>query len=79
MADIILRDKDDAIDIANDILNNKNKYVIFDTETTGLGENDVIVQIGLLDLDDNALMDTLIKPTKRKKMSKQLKKFTAYP
>jgi DNA polymerase-3 subunit epsilon len=62
-------DRDDAIDVAKDILNNKSNYVIFDTETTGLGENDVIVQIGLLDLYGNVLMDTLIKPTKRKRIS----------
>jgi DNA polymerase III subunit epsilon len=62
-------DKNDAIDVAQDILNNKPNYVIFDTETTGLGENDVIVQIGLLDLDGNVLMNTLIKPSKRKRIS----------
>jgi len=56
-----IHDRDDAIDVAQDILNNKSNYVIFDTETTGLGENDVIVQIGLLDLDGNVLMNTLIK------------------
>jgi DNA polymerase-3 subunit epsilon len=66
-----IHDKDDAIDVAQDILNNKSNYVIFDTETTGVGENDVIVQIGLLDLDGNELMNTLIKPTKRKRISSE--------
>jgi DNA polymerase-3 subunit epsilon len=62
-------DYNDSIDIAQDILNDKEKYVILDTETTGLGQNDVIVQIGIIDLDGNVLLDTLIKPTLRKRMS----------
>lgn len=51
------------------IFNNKGSYVILDTETTGLGKNDVILQIGLIDLDGNILMDTLIRPSKRKRFS----------
>ncbi|MDC1394928.1 3'-5' exonuclease [Bacteroidia bacterium] len=51
------------------IVNNKDNYVILDTETTGLKKNDVILQLGLIDLDGNVLMDTLIKPSKRKRFS----------
>ena len=52
-----------------EILNDKSNYVILDTETTGLGKNDVILQLGLIDLDGNVLMDTLIRPSKRKRFS----------
>ena len=69
MVKTTIQDRDDAIDVAQDILNNKFNYVIFDTETTGLGENDVIIQVGILDLEGNVLMNTLIKPTKRKRIS----------
>jgi len=58
-----------VIDEARYILNHKNRYVIQDTETTGLDKNDVIIQIGVLDLDGNILLDSLVKPTKRKKIS----------
>lgn len=66
-----IKDKNDAINVANDILRNKERYVILDTETTGLGENDVVIQIALLDLDGNVLLDTLIRPTKRKRIPKE--------
>jgi DNA polymerase-3 subunit epsilon len=40
--------------------------VILDTETTGLENNDVIVQIGIIDLKGTVLINSLIKPTKKK-------------
>lgn len=61
----------ESIDIAKDFLQNKEKYVILDTETTGLGDNDVVIQIGIIDLDGNILLDTLIKPSKRKRISSE--------
>ena len=39
-------------------------FVVFDTETTGVGRDDEIVQIGLIDGDGVVLMDQLVKPTK---------------
>lgn len=66
-----IKEKNEIIDFANDVYTNKEKYVILDTETTGLGQNDVIIQIGIIDLDGNILMDTLVKPTKRKRMSSE--------
>ena len=59
------KEKNEIIDFANDVIENKNNYIILDTETTGLGDNDVIVQIGIIDIDGNILMDTLIRPTKK--------------
>jgi DNA polymerase III subunit epsilon len=66
-----IKDRNDIIDFTQDLIANKHQYVILDTETTGLGENDVIVQIGMLDLDGNILLDTLVKPTKRKRISSE--------
>ena len=37
--------------------------LILDTETTGLGEKDEIVELSIVDMGGSALMDTLIKPT----------------
>ena len=34
-----IKDKNDAINLAQDILKDKNSFVILDTETTGLGDN----------------------------------------
>jgi len=36
--------------------------VFLDTETTGLGSNDQIVEIAVLDFDDHVLLDTLVRP-----------------
>ena len=43
-------------------LKEKN-FIILDTETTGLGSNDEIVQLGVIDKEGNTLIDSLIKPT----------------
>ncbi len=40
----------------------RNFYVL-DTETTGLGERDEIIQIGIVDADGNAVLDQLIRPS----------------
>lgn len=43
-----------------EIFDNKEKYVILDTETTGLGPNDEIIEIAIIDLDGNVLIDTRV-------------------
>lgn len=63
-----IQEKNEVIDIAHNIWSKKNKYVILDTETTGLGDKDVIVQIGIIDLDGNVLLDSLVKPTKKRRI-----------
>lgn len=45
--------------------------MILDTETTGLGEKDVIIQLAAIDIDGNVLVDSLVKPKKRKSISKE--------
>lgn len=63
------QDKDASIMWARRVLQSKSKFIILDTETTGLKRNDVIIQIGIIDLDGNVLLDSLVKPTKRKRIS----------
>lgn len=42
------------------ILQNKDKYIILDTETTGLEWYDQIIQLGIIDMNSNVILDTLI-------------------
>lgn len=43
------------------ILENKNKYVILDTETTGLSfSKDRVIELGIIDLNGNILLNNLI-------------------
>lgn len=41
----------------------KRDFYVLDTETTGLGKQDEIVQIGIVDKDGRAVIDELVKPT----------------
>lgn len=45
------------------LLSHHDDGLIIDTETTGLGPTDQIVQIGVIDLAGNVLLDALVKPT----------------
>ena len=40
-----------------------SRFFVLDTETTGLGKQDEIVQIGIVDKDGRAVIDELVKPT----------------
>lgn len=40
-------------------------FFILDTETTGLGNSDEVVQIGIIDKNGDIVLDTLVKPTIR--------------
>jgi len=62
---------------AREIIKNSNDYVFLDTETTGLGETDVIVQLAVTNYNGDALINTLVKPTKRKRCLLKLKVFMA--
>jgi len=64
-----VRRKQSAIAWSKEVLSNKEKYIILDTETTGLGKNDVVVQIGIIDLDGNTIIESLVRPTQRKRIS----------
>lgn len=61
--------KKQAIQFAIDALEGgREKCLILDTETTGLRSNDEIIEICLMDMDGNALFNTLVKPKRRKKI-----------
>lgn len=47
-------------------LDEKEKYLILDTETTGLSYDDELIEIGVIDLDGNTKFHTRIKPVKNK-------------
>lgn len=55
------QDRNDAIEWAKNVLND-DTCVILDTETTGLGEAE-IVQIGIIDMKGQILFDSFVKPT----------------
>lgn len=42
------------------LMRNKDKYVILDAESTGLSEDDEIIDISIIDLDGNVLFESLI-------------------
>ena len=50
-----------ALQWARDLM--KRDFYVLDTETTGLGKEDEIVQIAIIDSDGNTLMDQLVKPS----------------
>ena len=51
-----------AITIAQRVIENKPLYL--DTETTGLGQRDEIVEIAILDPPGKMVIDTLVRPSK---------------
>jgi DNA polymerase-3 subunit epsilon len=53
-----------AVEWARALVEHPQTWLVLDTETTGLGYEDEIVQIGLLAPDGTVLLDTLIRPTK---------------
>ncbi|MFP4015946.1 MAG: 3'-5' exonuclease [Halanaerobiales bacterium] len=54
--------KERALRMRQKWLNNKHMYCILDTETTGLGKVDKIVEIAIIDLAGNVLLNTLVNP-----------------
>lgn len=58
---IIWKDKNSTILAARKLV--ERNAIILDTETTGLGEKDEIIEISIIDMKGTVIMDTLIKPT----------------
>lgn len=56
-----MNDRDHAISWARNLLGRRN-WVILDTETTGLGPEAEIVQLGILAPSGQVLLDTLVRP-----------------
>lgn len=55
-------DHNSAIEWARKVLSEKDKYIILDTETTGLYDAE-IVQVGVCNIDGEVILDFLVKPT----------------
>lgn len=55
-------DRVNAQQWARSLFARPNFYVI-DTETTGVGKRDEVIQIGIVDKNGTTVMDTLVKPT----------------
>ena len=53
----------EAIEWARAILDQPDRYVILDTETTGLTNDDEVIQLGILSPNGDVLMDRLIRPS----------------
>jgi len=63
-------DRNRAILWARNVIENKDQYLICDTETTGLKENDEVIQIAIINLNKDILINTLVKPTWKKSISR---------
>ena len=61
MSDTYYEDHKEAADWARQML--ASDALILDTETTGLGGRDEIVQLAVIDMQGNTLLNCLIKPT----------------
>lgn len=59
---MIEHDRVAAVKCCREYLENKQNYIILDTETTGLDDAQ-IVEIAIINLDGEALLNTLVKPT----------------
>lgn len=59
------QDQLSVINIARELLENKDNFVILDTETTGLNEYDEIIQLAIIDLNGNVLFEENFYPSKR--------------
>lgn len=65
----IILNRNEAIRWARGVLDRKDGYVIFDTETTGLDDSDVIVHLAVMDLDRVMLINTRVKPLSKRRIS----------
>lgn len=65
MNDLHPQHKQEAVSWAKAVLETPDRYVILDTETTGLDASDEVLQIGIIDPQGNVLLDQLIRPTRR--------------
>lgn len=59
----LMTSREKVVAWAQDLLQSED-FVIIDTETTGFGDDDEIIQIAVIDHNGNELLNTLVKPTK---------------
>jgi DNA polymerase-3 subunit epsilon len=61
----------DSIAWAKSVLEQPERYVILDTETTGVTSFDEVIQIGVIDPLGTVLLDHLVKPARKKQISSE--------
>lgn len=54
--------KKESFESFNRFLLNKEKFLLLDTESTGLGYDDKVIDIALVDLDGNVVFESLVNP-----------------
>lgn len=60
--------RQEAIKWAQDLLRDRDSWVVLDTETTGLKDTSEVIQIAVLSGRGEVLLDTLVKPAHAKRM-----------
>ncbi len=63
-----IRRRNSAIEWARNVLENKDRYLVVDTETTGLKEKDVVIHFAVMNLHREMLINTLVRPTRKRSM-----------
>jgi DNA polymerase III subunit epsilon len=61
-----VRHQREAIDWARAVLDQPDRYVILDTETTGLANDDEVIQLGVITPSGEVLLDHFIRPTQKR-------------
>lgn len=61
-------DRSKSIEWAKGVLTDSERYLILDSETTGLDPTDEVIQLAVLGLDGVPRLDTFIKPLVRKQI-----------
>ena len=61
----------DIISLCRKFLLTPNKFLILDTETTGLGDRDIIIQVAVIDTLGNELINTNTRSIPTKSISKE--------
>jgi len=64
-------DRNKAVEWARSLIANPADWLILDTETTGLGLADEVIQIGILDPGGNPVLDSLLRPLNHKSIPAQ--------
>ncbi|AVF28956.1 DNA polymerase III PolC-like protein (plasmid) [Paenibacillus larvae subsp. larvae] len=59
----IEKTSENALEFIRSWIDDKSKYLISDTETTGIEYDSEIVDIAIIDLDENPIFESLVKPT----------------
>lgn len=65
------RHERESIDWARAVLEQADQYVILDTETTGVTNDDEVIQLGVIDPTGAVLLDHLIRPARKKYIPRQ--------